>query len=293
VAISGAFVSPNMGYMQSSPVVRLLMTLFNVRFGWWLGNPGRAGDGSDRTRTYDLDGPRLSVKPIVKEALGLTDDSSDYVYLSDGGHFENYGLYEMVLRRCQLIVVGDGTSDAEYSFESLGQSLRKIRIDLGIPIKFEKFLITKPSRDLKGVYAAVATIQYQCVDGKHARDGKLILIKPTLIGNEARDILNYASQSGSFPQEFIGDQWFSESQFESYRALGSHIVDAICREGDKVEDRNHFPSLTAFSTNLEDKLDKTSLTDFEESLLVNLKEIPKNIGEILGLSKAPAPTNGT
>jgi hypothetical protein len=254
IAISGAFVSPNMGYMQTSPVIRFLMTLFNVRFGWWLGNSGRAGDdASELTRTYDLNSPRLSIKPIVKEALGMTNDRSDYIYLSDGGHFENFGLYEMVLRRCRLIVVGDATSDAEYTFESLGQSLRKIRIDFGIPVEFKRFVITRPSLDEKGgangVYAAVGTIRYHCIDGGRPEetDGMLILIKPTLVGNETRDILNYASQSGSFPQEFIGDQWFSESQFESYRALGSHIVDALCREpGGQIDDRNTFTDLDEF-----------------------------------------------
>jgi hypothetical protein len=255
IAISGAFVSPNMGYMQTSPVIRFLMTLFNVRFGWWLGNPGRAGDGaSDLIRTYDLNSPRLSVKPIVKEALGMTNDKSDYIYLSDGGHFENFGLYEMVLRRCRLIVIGDATSDADYAFESLGQSLRKIRIDFGIPVEFKKFSIVKPSSNGQGAYAAIGTINYSCIDGSGV-DGTLILIKPTLLGDEMRDVLNYASENESFPQEFIGDQWFSESQFESYRALGSHIVDALCREP-KVAINNQKPpaDLDEFKKRVEDNL---------------------------------------
>jgi hypothetical protein len=274
IAISGAFVSPNMGYMQSSPVIRFLMTLFNVRFGWWLGNPGRAGGGTKDLRTYDLDSPRLSVKPIVKEALGMTNDKSDYVYLSDGGHFENFGLYEMVLRRCRLIVVGDATSDAEYTFESLGQSLRKIRIDFGIPITFEKFVITKPSLDEKGVYAAIGTIQYHCIDNTSPDDdGKLILIKPTLTGSETRDILNYQSQSGSFPQEFIGDQWFSESQFESYRALGSHIVDALCKEGDEVRATNPVDGFDHFKRLVENNVGSASDSDFAQKALEFLREI--------------------
>jgi hypothetical protein len=278
IALSGAFVSPNMGYMQTSPVIRFLMTLFNVRFGWWLGNPGRAGDNeSPKLRTYDLDSPRLSVKPIAQEALGMTDDQADYVYLSDGGHFENFGLYEMVLRRCRLIVIGDATSDAEYAFESLGQSLRKIRIDFGIPIEFTKFSITKPSRDGKGVYAAIGTIKYHCIDGKDTADGTVILIKPTLVGSETRDVLNYASQSGSFPQEFIGDQWFSESQFESYRALGSHIVDSLCKEpvpNAKIEDRNIL-TLDAFKKRVEENLDLELESDFGQQALDYLrKNIP-------------------
>jgi hypothetical protein len=276
IAISGAFVSPNMGYMQTSPVIRFLMTLFNVRFGWWLGNPGRAGDGaSDLTRTYDLNSPRLSVKPIVKEALGMTNDRSDYIYLSDGGHFENFGLYEMVLRRCRLIVIGDATSDAEYAFESLGQSLRKIRIDFGIPIEFRKFSIVKPSRDGKGAYAAVGTINYQCIDGGSPQEtnGTLILIKPTLLGDEERDVLNYASQSNSFPQEFIGDQWFSESQFESYRALGSHIVDALYREPrQEMNDYGTLPDLNQFKERVEANLNQVAAPDFGQKALDHLRK---------------------
>src|SRR5262249_38919031 len=130
VAISGAAASPNMGY-HSSPVVTFLMTLFNARLGWWLGNPGRAGDS-----TYRLDGPFFALKPMIAEALGLTNDRAKYVYLSDGGHFENLGLYEMVLRRCHYIVVSDGSQDGKCHFQDLGGAIRKIRIDFGIPIEF-------------------------------------------------------------------------------------------------------------------------------------------------------------
>lgn len=241
VAISGAFVSPNMGYMMTSPIVRLLMTLFNVRFGWWLGNPGRAGDASSTLErifrpfsanigTYNLKSPRLSVKPIFEEAFGATDDKSDYVYLSDGGHFENLGLYEMVLRRCRFIVVSDASTDPQYEFGSLAMSIRQIRVDLGVPIELREFSITGRGRDKKGKYCALGTIRYSCVDEGRPEDtdGILIYLKPALIGDEPRDMLNYSQESGDFPQEVIVDQWFSEAQFESYRILGSHIIDEIC-----------------------------------------------------------------
>ncbi|MBA2734205.1 MAG: patatin-like phospholipase family protein, partial [Acidobacteria bacterium] len=104
--ISGAAASPNMGYMISSPLVSFLMAMFNVRLGWWLGNPGPAGN-----RTFKRDVPQFAAGPVVVEALSMTDDKSSYVYLSDGGHFENLGLYEMVLRRCHLIVVSDASTD--------------------------------------------------------------------------------------------------------------------------------------------------------------------------------------
>jgi hypothetical protein len=114
VAISGAAASPNMGYMMTSPVVRFIMTLFNVRLGFWLGNPGLAGASS-----FILPSPIQSVRPIFAEALGKTNDKSPYVYLSDGGHFDNFGLYEMILRRSRFIIVSDASTDPDYCFESL------------------------------------------------------------------------------------------------------------------------------------------------------------------------------
>jgi hypothetical protein len=263
IAISGAFVSPNMGYMMTSPVVRFLMTLFNVRFGWWLGNPGPAGDktpileriinavlkpfGFPVERPFRLRSPGLSVIPIVTEAFGSTDDKSSYVYLSDGGHFENLGLYEMVLRRCRFIVVSDASTDPDYSFQSLAMSVRQIRVDLGVPIDISELSVNEPSQTMRGKYCAIGTIRYSCVDrdpmDKTSKDedydGVLIYIKPSLIGEEPRDVINYWQGSSGFPQEIIVDQWFSEAQFESYRALGSHIIDAICGIDERVgSDRN-------------------------------------------------------
>lgn len=189
IAISGAFVSPNMGFMMTSPVVRFLMAVFNVRFGWWLGNPGPAG-----ADTFKLDSPRLSVKPFLAEAFGSIDDTSPYVYLSDGGHFENLGLYEMVLRRCRFIVVSDATTDPDYAFESLAMSIRQIRIDLGVPIEIPELAVGVPSQNLKNKYCAIGKIRYSCVDRDPSDsskddddyDGILVFIKPSLIGQASR-----------------------------------------------------------------------------------------------------------
>jgi hypothetical protein len=220
VAISGAAASPNMGY-HSSPIVTFLLTLFNARLGWWLGNPGIHG----RT-TFRLRGPTLALAPMIRETFGLTDDQDPYVYLSDGGHFENLGLYEMVLRRCHVIVVSDAGADPTYAFEDLGNAIRKIRIDLGIPITFRQRTIYPRQSQKQGTYYALGTIQYSAVDGP-GTDGVLIYVKPTLYGNEPADVLTYAQAHTEFPHETTSDQWFSESQFESYRMLGCHIAQEI------------------------------------------------------------------
>jgi len=227
VAISGAAASPNMGY-NSSPALSFLLTLFNVRLGWWLGNPAKD--------SYSNKNPSNTLETVLDEAFGLTDEKHDYVYLSDGGHFDNLGLYEMVLRRCKCIVVSDAGADPQFGFEDLGNAIRKIRIDLGVPIEIdsrEMFPRPKPGEPLRsGSYIATATIKYSAVD-EGGRDGLLIYLKPSVYkeGTLPRDVYNYAQQSPDFPHESTSDQFFSESQFESYRALGRHVFDVICRNG--------------------------------------------------------------
>jgi hypothetical protein len=230
LAISGAAANPNMGY-HSSPVLGLLMTLFNVRLGWWLGNPGPPG-----AKTWRRKGPRYSVGPLFSEAIGNTTDLYKYVNLSDGGHFENLGLYEMVLRRCHFIVVSDGAEDPDCAFADLGEAVRKIRIDFGIPIEFGTMTIYPRSAidTLKspGHNCAVGRIRYSVVDGADAPDGIIVYIKPACYGDEPRDIYEYFKTNPTFPHESTGDQFFSESQFESYRMLGAHTMEKLCTDCD-------------------------------------------------------------
>jgi Patatin-like phospholipase len=228
MAISGAAANPNMGY-HSSPVVGFLMALFNVRLGWWLGNPGAPG-----AKTWRLAGPRYSVGPLFSEAAGNTTDHYKYVNLSDGGHFENLGLYEMVLRRCHFIVVSDGGEDPECAFADLGEAVRKIRIDFGIPIEFGTMTIYPRSAidTLKtpGHNCALGRIRYSVVDGDDAPDGVIIYIKPACYGDEPRDIYEYFKTNLAFPHESTSDQFFSESQFESYRMLGAYTMEKFCTD---------------------------------------------------------------
>ncbi len=220
LAISGAAASPNMGY-HSSPAVTFLLTLFNVRLGWWLGNPGRAGQ-----KTYQRACPEFAVGPLLAEAFGFTDDQKRYVYLSDGGHFENLGLYEMVLRRCHYILVSDAGCDEKMEFQDLGNAIRKIRIDLGIDIDINVEPLRPSAPRRSGVHYAMGTIRYSRVD-PGAPDGILIYLKPSLSGDEPVDVLEYAAHHEPFPHEPTSDQFFDESQFESYRRLGAHVAGEV------------------------------------------------------------------
>ncbi|HJY05047.1 MAG TPA: hypothetical protein VJ323_01960, partial [Bryobacteraceae bacterium] len=211
---------------HSSPLLTLVMTLFNARLGWWLGNPKSAAS------VWKLPGPRLGVRAFIDEAFGLTDDKNDWIYLSDGGHFENLGLYEMVLRRCSLVVVSDAGADPGYKYEDLGNAVRKVRIDLGIPIEFERpsmpmSPVGEPNERFSGNHCAIGRIHYGAVD-PGAEPGTLIYIKASLNGNEPADVKQYAALDSRFPHQPTSDQFFDESQFESYRRLGQHIIEEIC-----------------------------------------------------------------
>jgi len=227
IAVSGAAASPNQGY-NSSPPVAFLMALLNVRLGWWLGNPGRAGN-----LTFADEGPRTAARSLLAELMGLTREDQEYVYLSDGGHFENLGIYEMVRRRCRLILVSDAGCDPAYAFEDLGNAVRKIEIDLGVPIRFQGLADLLPRRlDGRDIgpghpYHAIGEIDYPAADGC-GKKGVIVYIKPGYHGTEiTAGIRSYAIAHGDFPHDTTANQWFGESQMESYRALGFEITDNL------------------------------------------------------------------
>jgi hypothetical protein len=231
MAISGAAVSPSMGY-NSSPGVAFLMALFNVRLGWWLANP--RGDNPE----YANIKPPFALWPFFMEMFGLTSETRRWIYLTDGGHFENLGLYEMVRRRCRVIVVSDAGCDPDYSFEDLGNALRKIWIDLGVKIDLhgldllKKRFTERPSPAKEGPYWAIGDILYSEADGGKSQNGLLLYFKSGLHGTEPMGILSYAIAHATFPHETTLNQFFSESQFESYRSLGYEIADRAFETGE-------------------------------------------------------------
>lgn len=227
LAISGAAANPNAGY-HSSPLIAFFLTFFNVRLGWWLGNPGLAGQHAYRTSS-----PFFAPNVLLAELFGFTDDQHPYINVSDGGHFDNLGLYEMVRRRCHFIIVSDGGQDDKYAYDDLGIAIRLIRADLGVPIEFRTPLCSgshgagtdKRVAPPNQLHYTIAEINYQAVDGAEAENGVLILVKPAVYGKEPADIYNYALSNPAFPNDpTFTDQFFSESQFESYRHLGEYTV---------------------------------------------------------------------
>ncbi|MCC9020141.1 patatin-like phospholipase family protein [Flavobacterium lipolyticum] len=211
MAISGAAVNPNWGYHSSAPMA-FLLTMFNVRLGRWIGNT--------RLKRWKDSNPRFGLLYIIYDLIGKSDINMEYVSLSDGGHFDNMGLYELIRRRCHHIILGDGEQDQDIACEGLANAIRRCRIDFGVEIIFEDFKdITK--RDGKSKEHIIkGEITYPGIK----RKGTLIYIKAALTGDEPIDIREYALANPDFPQQSTADQFFDEAQFESYRKLGYHSI---------------------------------------------------------------------
>lgn len=222
MAISGAAAAPNMGVTTIKPLM-FIMTLLNIRLGYWLPNPSLFEKSSWRGRMYRkvfLRGAGAGY--LWKEALGAVDEKGGFVNVSDGGHLENLGVYELLRRHCKLIIAVDGEADPDLSFGSLVRLIRYARIDMGIEIEIDLTEIRLGQDNLSRKHWALATIDY----GEQQK-GRLLYIKSSVTGDESDDIRDYRSRNPVFPHESTADQFFSEDQFEAYRSLGFHIADGI------------------------------------------------------------------
>ena len=298
LAVSGAATSPNQGY-HSSPPVAFLMTVFNVRLGWWLQNPAKP-------RKWRTEGPRWGIMYLLSELLGIADETSRYVYISDGGHFENLGLYELVRRRCRFIVACDAGMDPAFEFEDLGNAIRKCKVDLGVSIDIDtRPLRPDPSTGRALAHCAVGTIRYERTSDGMA-DGYLLYLKPCLTGSEPGDVLQYRSGHAEFPHESTSDQWFGESQFESYRRLGYHSAKVVFAGGGVSDPRRRermfvalkehwYPPSPAVKASFSRHADRLNTLQValrrDESLRFLDGQIYPEWGELMQGKQAPHPSN--
>jgi len=217
MAVSGAAVDPNMGY-HSSPATAFLLTIFNLRLGRWVGNPRKAH--------WQQSDPQFGLLYLVKDLIGESDSSSDFVCLSDGGHFDNMGIYELVRRRCRYILLCDAEEDEDAICEGLANAIRRCRIDFGVQITINIELITKkdPVTKYSAEHMVTGHIWYPD-DPAGKPSGTLVYVKTSITGNESVDVREYLKTNDGFPQQSTADQFFDESQFESYRELGYSSFD--------------------------------------------------------------------
>lgn len=244
MAVSGAAASSNMGANTISALAPTF-ALLNVRLGFWLPNPIWVATRQVRSHLLKL----LDQFYIFNEMFGLLREDSGLVYLSDGGHIENLGVYELLRRRCRIIIAIDAEADPQMNFNSLIVLQRYARIDLGITIdlpwegirdttrSFAEKLVMKSGQSAEvprspGPHCAIGEIEYP-------NEGKGIFhyVKSSLSGDENDYILDYKRRYSAYPHETTADQLFSEEQFEVYRALGFHALQCLFANADRVSMR--------------------------------------------------------
>ncbi len=236
MAISGAAVNPNQGY-HSSAATAFLLTVFNLQMGWWIGNP--------RKSTWKRSDPRLGLSQIIFNLIGKTNTKNNYVALSDGGHFDNMGLYEMIRRRCSYIVVCDAEQDDDFTCEGFANAIRRCRIDFGAEIEIDiSHIVNRSDENYSTSHYAIGDIKYPDIESV---SGKLLYIKSSIIGDEPVDVYEYSKKNKTFPQQSTADQFFNEEQFESYRKLGLHIIQKMLNDTQDSEIRSFFQLTTSAS----------------------------------------------
>lgn len=246
VAVSGAASSPGAGAYTSRGLA-LLVYFLGVRLGHWV----RAPHPRVQLRWLSRFGWRFCPKPLMlasEASATFFGAERPWWYLSDGGHFENTGVYPLLKRELDFIVLSDGSCDEAYDFADIENLVRKARIDFGAEIDFYTgdeaahlfgldagaLTVLSPedmadNHSRRGVM--LARIRYRertGTDGQAFRpEGTLLLIKPSLHESLDVDLLSYARQHPSFPHESTGDQSFDEAQWESYHRLGEDFGRAL------------------------------------------------------------------
>lgn len=211
--------------MDLGPAVTFLMSAFNLRLGLWVPHP------KNKSReTYTFPG-----RFFFKELFGRTRTDGKHLHLSDGNHFENFGLYELIRRHCRHIIVSDCGADPEVAFDDLANVLRRVREDFGVEIELDISRLRPGENGLAHQHAVVGTIHY---DGPAGFDkGTIIFFKPAMTGDEPPDVLQYHTRNGAFPHESTSDQFYDEAQWESYRRLGEHAGRSVLGFFDRPENK--------------------------------------------------------
>lgn len=271
-AISGAAASTGMG-SRTTLGGSLALCFANIRLGYWwhVDMLLRESEGEPRKRKAWHFTSRLfrTFFYLGSEMRGYFTRRYSRVYLSDGGHFENSGAYELLRRRVRTIVVADNGADPGFVFEDLENLARKARIDLGFGLE-----VAKPTKvqHLVGSTAAALFLNGEKEDWRlraarrsapgtaaspidrafclllevHGRTvpeddnsygviGHIVWIKPRLCEGVSADVTGYATAHSAFPHETTGDQFFDEAQWESYRRLGFFMMEELLSTPDRQE----------------------------------------------------------
>ena len=218
VAMSGAALSPVMGKETRRPLT-FLMALANVRLGVWIPNP-RYVDKWERLRGLRPEHHRHDVikaprpKYLFRELLGRNRLDAKFIYVSDGGHYENLGLVELLRRGCTRIYCFDASGGE--TFTALGDAVALARSELGVEIDIDPTDLV-PGGDRHLAKSDCVRAHFKYADGT---PGVLMYARTVMTAAVPFDVTAYHEADPKFPHHSTADQLYTDQKFEAYRALG-------------------------------------------------------------------------
>jgi rhodanese-related sulfurtransferase len=220
VAMSGAAVSPSMG-KESKPAFRFLLALANIRLGVWVPNPRWVARAAEDDKRF-MRRPRLSY--LVRELLGRNRVDGKYLYVTDGGHYENLGLVELLRRGCTRVFCFDASGGDKFS--ALGDAVALARSELGVKIEIDPTPLS-PKGEPPTARRSTTTGWIHYPDG---HKGYLVYSRNVMSPGGPWDVRAHQLDDPKFPHDSTADQLYTDKKFESYRALGAEAgVRAVAR----------------------------------------------------------------
>lgn len=235
VAVSGAAVSPLMGKLTSASH-RLLFTLANIRLGlwvrppWWLqehsdrGGLGATGTVSRRRELVRRFG-QPDLRRLYAEAFGTLHLNGRWLYVTDGGHYENLGMVEALRRRPDLLIVLDASADRESPCATLGQAVALARTECGVCVDINPRPTLSSAAGLSETNTVVGTFSYP---GELAQHHLLYAKLAVPAGADVPwDVQAYHEAHATFPTDSTFQQLYDADEFEAYRALGAYAATSL------------------------------------------------------------------
>ncbi|MFD4637872.1 patatin-like phospholipase family protein [Lentzea sp. NPDC058436] len=230
MAVSGAALSPLMGRFTYPPL-RFLMALTNVRLGVWIKNPNhrsrRPDSGEPEPRRHWLVRAARSIQAgwlepgalyVLREALGGAKSSHRYIYLTDGGHWENLGVVELLRRRCTHVLCFDASCDQSGEGLDIGRAVALARSELGVDISLDPRPVLPDAEGVSSRMAVQGDVTYP--PPNHLKSAQLVYAKAVLTPESTWDLHAFKARDGRFPNHSTSQQMFTDEQFEAYRTLG-------------------------------------------------------------------------
>jgi len=245
VATSGAAANPNAAVagqgVTRNRLVSFLMSILNIRLGYWLPNP------NNRHKALRNFWPNLFMPGLRQGLLGRgLNEKATFIEVTDGGHFENTALYELIRRRVRVIVAVEAGQDDGCKLDDLANAIERARVDFGVHIRFDEadwnlnYLRSDEKSGLARRGFAIGSIRYPEIpqpDPEVATyiDGVILYIQAIPVRDMRPDTESYWRRHPDFPNEPTSNQFFQEEQLEAYREVGLRIgraAVASIRDGD-------------------------------------------------------------